>query len=353
MNSRIFALFIFFLTIMPLASLAQDASTCAVYLTGIGCPNCAKTDPVLLANFTRDNPDLVIIEYEIYDLEQQNSETAAQYFTNYLTSDEPPGIPLLIFNKENKLRGRIEVLDAGGLAQQIGSNDCPLPDGTSVPFSELDITELPGEIKIWTKNRVLLPGIGGDSQTLKQLLLADNITQALQETEYEEKAAHSVQISEGNLAFDNAVKLDGWTLQWRGESLEPVVQDEGFQLPGWAIIGIAVLGLAGLSHLFKNGARKKDYLLVIVAIAFLAGFYLFATSVSPDALKDMGSTMPLDVHRAHRTNRRLQPMQHVCAHFPARTPCVSITLQKTNIRDRIHFRGSRLHDILLLHGSMA
>ena len=41
-------------------SLAVDV--CSVYLTGIGCKNCAATDPVLFIDLVELYPQLIIIE---------------------------------------------------------------------------------------------------------------------------------------------------------------------------------------------------------------------------------------------------------------------------------------------------
>ena len=38
----------------------KTGSISAVYLTGIGCPNCAKTDPVILQETLSMNPELFI-----------------------------------------------------------------------------------------------------------------------------------------------------------------------------------------------------------------------------------------------------------------------------------------------------
>ena len=48
---------------------SDNGDICAVYITGIGCPNCAVTDPVVFSEFTANYPNLVIIEYEILYLD--------------------------------------------------------------------------------------------------------------------------------------------------------------------------------------------------------------------------------------------------------------------------------------------
>ena len=34
---------------------------CTVYITGVGCPNCAITDPILLTEYTKENLSLIHI----------------------------------------------------------------------------------------------------------------------------------------------------------------------------------------------------------------------------------------------------------------------------------------------------
>src|SRR3989339_1368351 len=147
----------------------------AVYITGIGCSNCAVTDPRLFIETTNVNLDLIIFEYEIYKLSEDNQDTKNEYFKNYLKNDRP-GVPFLILNKDKTYIGRFEVMKASEQIININSNAFPKPDGSNVSFKDLDIVNLPGNIKIWTKNRVLLPGKGGDNTVLKKLLLDKDLS---------------------------------------------------------------------------------------------------------------------------------------------------------------------------------
>ena len=57
----ILAGFILALTIST--AVAQEDKICAIYFTGVGCPHCAKTDPVVIKELTNEYNNLAIIEY--------------------------------------------------------------------------------------------------------------------------------------------------------------------------------------------------------------------------------------------------------------------------------------------------
>ncbi len=123
----------------------NEQSTCVVYFTGIGCPHCAKVDPVLLEELPEKYPDLVIIEYEIYQ-ERENAPLLYEYNDVYGSG---LGIPLIIFGKDDFLIGDTPILEniEKKLEEKKG-NPCPLADGTVVDFEELDFSKLSGKPKI-------------------------------------------------------------------------------------------------------------------------------------------------------------------------------------------------------------
>lgn len=136
-------------------SQAQENYICAVYITGIGCPNCAIIDPVVLSEWTQKYPNLVVIEYEIYKNHEENYPPADKYFKNYIPEGVRPGIPLLILNKENVFLGRFEVLEAENRIKEISENKCPLSEGTSQKFEDLDPNNLSGKPSIWANGEEL------------------------------------------------------------------------------------------------------------------------------------------------------------------------------------------------------
>lgn len=145
-------------------SRAQENYICVVYITGIGCPNCAITDPVVLSEWTEKYPNLVVIEYEIYKNREANYDTTSKYFENYATP--PYGIPFLILNKENIFVGRFDVLEAEDKIATLIENECPLPGGGSQKFEDLDPNNLPGKPSI-VKQTEPEKGLAAISETVK------------------------------------------------------------------------------------------------------------------------------------------------------------------------------------------
>lgn len=140
---------IFFILLFSLFLLSRPAaaneSTCIVYFTGIGCPHCAKADPVLLEELPEKYPDLVIIEYEIYQ-ERENAPLLYEYNSVYGSG---LGIPLIIFNKDNFIIGDGPILEfIEEMIKEQKGNPCPLVNGSSVNFEELDVSTLLGKPKI-------------------------------------------------------------------------------------------------------------------------------------------------------------------------------------------------------------
>jgi hypothetical protein len=126
----------------------QENSVCLVYFTGIGCPHCAQTDPVVLGQLLKEYPNLKIIEYEIYQ-ERENASLLYEYNDLYGSG---LGIPLIIFGQDRFLVGDTPILN--NIRQEIekGNNPCPLIDGSSIDFEELDLSSLPGKPKIWSQS---------------------------------------------------------------------------------------------------------------------------------------------------------------------------------------------------------
>jgi hypothetical protein len=198
---------------LPFAS--AQGKLCAVYVTGIGCPNCAITDPAVTSGFAADNPDYVVIEYEIYQKNADNYPVADGYFSSYIPQGVRQGVPFLILGTENTYIGRYEVLEAESAIAGMSSNDCPMPDGSSVNFGNLDISSLEGKPNIWTSDRVLVSeGGGAESGLLRDLLFGEDIEAALEGSDYEETEPVPVKLSGSEVNFEHAVQLDGWLFQW-------------------------------------------------------------------------------------------------------------------------------------------
>ena len=99
----------------------------------------------------------------------------------------------------------------------IGTNDCPLPDGNSIDFNDLDISELPGNPKIWTNDRVLIPQSYQNDDILKKLLTEDNLTGTFASGGFSLSEDKSVPLSGGQISFQHAVKMGTGSFMWNGE----------------------------------------------------------------------------------------------------------------------------------------
>lgn len=151
LNPKIFFLVLIlgiFVILIPGFSFAQEDTVCAVYFTGVGCPHCANTDPVILEDLPKEYSNLVVIEYEIYQ-QRENAPLLYTYNENY---NSGLGIPLIIFNKDEHIIGDRSILNNIREAIEKGPNPCPLIDGSSVDFQNLDLASLPGNPKIWTSS---------------------------------------------------------------------------------------------------------------------------------------------------------------------------------------------------------
>jgi MFS family permease len=315
------------LSIAPLFQISADDWITGTYLTGVNCPNCAATDPIVLRKALDSNPKFILFEYEIHKYGKQNREIALEYFNNYL-ENEIAGVPCLILNKENVAIGRMEVPH---LADSIIKNramrgQIPLSDGTSVSFSELDLTSLPGFVHIWHRNRILVPkdGTNGDNEALKKVFTADSVEKALRNIKHEKVEAFDIQVAKDYISFDHAVKIGDWILLWKNdapakpESIgEDIEKDGGTTVSvgeekdgsaggNFAVFGVFLLlliffifYLIDRKNMIKAGTlpamseSQKNFLVVGAALVFLVGFFFLATTVSPSAIEDMGYQLPL------------------------------------------------------------
>jgi len=325
-------LVLFLLSITSVVSAQENnqEKICVIYITGIitgiGCPNCAITDPALLSEYTSKYPNLIVVEYEIYDLRASNQDIANKYFESYIPNIRA-GIPLIIFNKNQIGLGRFQVLDSKEIIKTLDSNNCPLPDGSSVNFHDLDLTSLQGNIKIWTKNRVLISGDKGNNELLKNLLITEDIYSTLEDINLEEIKPKPISISDGQIEFSisdgqiefsHAVKIDDWILEWNGESSivstgETEIYDEKginhvtespWKSWYWVVIIFIFFIISFFLYKFKIlkkcmrvclTEKQKNYLIIGISILFLVGFFILAKKISPEFLEKMGYTLPLPI----------------------------------------------------------
>ncbi len=205
--------------LLPVSMSAQSGEdTFVVYFTGIGCPHCANVDPVLLHDWVNKYSNLYVIEYEIYQ-KSQNAHLIEKYNQ---TCNSGYGIPLVIFNKENSLVGDKTILsDFDSYFNKSSGNKILFPDGTEGELEDID--SLPIYSKIWTKDRIAIKessGEGGD--LLIDFLKGYDVNEIINNDNAKLTQAESVAFSGSEVTFDNAVNINGWVLQWNGESVKGV-----------------------------------------------------------------------------------------------------------------------------------
>jgi len=286
---------------------ASSEVVCGVYLTGVGCSNCAVIDPVLFQRIVPDYPNLVIFEYEIYKAGKENEQVKNSYFQSFYPG-QPIGVPTFIFNNEKKAVGRIKVAELLEGLDGVSSNPCPMPDGTSVDLQNFDVKTLSGKVNIWTKNRVLsISQGGGDNRIFKELLLAPNVWKVLPTVPYEKIEPVPVEISQNVLLFRYAVRVGDWILQWNDAMPEASKNSAGniggviIRLFFGLIIIVVMMSLLKIEKTPKGftlklrdtGKKEKDYLAVGLAVIGLVAFFIFAKNINPAALEKAGYFMPL------------------------------------------------------------
>jgi len=192
----------------------------AIYFGGIGCPHCARVAPVLQRKVNEGS--LIIIEYEIYK-NLANSQALSEYADSYSLS---LGIPQVLFNNESKESGDTPIL--GKLDQMIEEaeeNTIYLANSKSVSFDELNLNDLKRYPTFYSKDRVairesLTTLSSEQNRMIKNFISANAIEQAIEGLDGKSRKTERVDYSGGTLTFQNALEINGWLLQWNGESVD-------------------------------------------------------------------------------------------------------------------------------------
>ncbi len=288
LNKVIILLTILFILFVDMqTALATEKDVCAVYFTGIGCPHCAKADPFVLGDLLNKYPNLLIIEYEIYQ-SQENAPLIYEYNNKY---NSGLGIPLIIFENSH-IAGDSPILKNTEETINKGSSKCPLLK-KQINFNELDINSLQGKPKIWTKNRVLIKkdnkyifqwnGEFNDitkfskeninKEDLLQLILTDNLHETLKSIEYKGIEPEPVALSGQYINFENAIEL---TIEQ--ESINQETKLTFIKLISLAFVdavnpcALAVLTLMLIAILTYNPKKKKNVLLA--GFAFVCSVFI-------------------------------------------------------------------------------
>ncbi len=287
-------------------SFAENIETplCAVYFTGVGCSHCAKTDSVVLQDLSKEYPNLIIIEYEIYQ-QRENAPLFDKYCQNYklppcILGGPTPccGLPIIIFTESHQeiIAGDKPILEnVRERIEKLEGNPCPLISGDSQRFEDLNLATLPGQPKIWTRNGILVKiseeegwifGWKGEevreksskqinsNEVLQNLVITEDITNVINEIHYTSIGPIYIPLSGAYIHFDNAVSFKVKT--------EPEVPLETkltlAKVLSLAVVdavnpcALAVLGLMLIAILTYNPQKRRNVLLA--GLAFVVSVFV-------------------------------------------------------------------------------
>lgn len=199
---------------LPRLTFADDV--CVTYMSGIGCPHCARVDPYIMGNWLRAYPNLVVIDYEVFQ-QSQNAYLLNSYNDKYHSGT---GVPVLIISENKIMIGDSPILsDAPPFFNNSAGNNCSLLTG-SKSFKETKFSELPGYPKIWKGNKILIKkGAGGNDTLLHELMTNCDLSSVLNGTTYQTMDPEEVQLSGSNVKFQHAISLGSWVFQWNGTGI--------------------------------------------------------------------------------------------------------------------------------------
>jgi hypothetical protein len=249
-----FLLIILFLALSGLSCVvaAEDAkdTVCVFYFTGIGCPHCANVDPVILGDWLQEYPELVVIEYEVY--QHTDNQGVFRYLAQQfnLTS---LGVPNAVFGRGLSMAGDTPILSSVPPILENRENITAQYGGVFLTIERLNLDGIPGSPQIWHQDRVLIRNGNEreDEMFLKDLLVAEDLNDAVVGRSYAEIEPVAVNISGGAIPFDHAIAVKGWTLQWNGDALSPPPTTPAAPVAWY--LGIGAIGAAALVASGRKG----------------------------------------------------------------------------------------------------
>lgn len=292
----LFALALILITTVSLAQAQESQTICSVYFTGVGCPHCAAADPVILKEYPNENPNFVVIEYEIYQT-PENAEVFNKYLSNEVIT---AGIPQILIGGESE---KGEYSSGGGPTttwakekiQTLDYAKCTLSNSTEQYFEELNLGELPGKPKIWANNKVLIKekeeiqeektviswifqwndeykktenSYLVDRDFLKKILF-ESVEENILELEYTKIEPVPVSLSGQEVNFENAIKFET-TFEKDPSTKESLTLAKLISLAAVDAVNpcaLAVLTLMLIAILTYNPKNKKNLLLAGLAFS--------------------------------------------------------------------------------------
>lgn len=196
--------------IVPPASEPVDDGewTNLIYFTGIGCPHCAKTDPVVLKDRVRQG-DVMIFEYEIYR-DHMNGPLLMEYNKTY---GARPAVPQIIAAPGDSgiVSGDTPLLRSLETLIKLHKGNDVMLSTKAVSFDDLSFVKLSHKPKIWFKDRMAAREDSSSLQdeSVKAFLLEGTVPEGCAP----EKKAYG-QLSGSRIRFKAACRYDGWVFMY-------------------------------------------------------------------------------------------------------------------------------------------
>jgi len=281
--------------------------SCFVYFTGVGCPHCARTDPVVLEKELTAHPNLIILEYEIYK-ERSNAPLISSYNDHY---NSGLGIPLFIISPQETVIGDNPILNNIEKTIKENPNNPCLLLNKPLNFSQVNIDSLPGKPKFWRKDRVLIARQADNKEggkEAKKYFLSPNLSSLATNNSFQHLTDIVAPLSGKKVVFSQGVKIGSWILAWNSPSSEsqinspnspstnnstspspinskPSPSSQAASAISWVKIislasvdainpcALAVLALMLSAILIYNPHKRKDVLLA--GLAFISAVFTF------------------------------------------------------------------------------
>ena len=288
MFKKIFTALLFLVLFLPIINIkAQEDKKFGITFTGIGCPHCAKVSPEIHKRV--QSGSLILIEYEMYKT-VANSQVLNTYIDNYKLD---MGVPQLMFSKDNRNTGDTPIIDN---IDEMISNAQPdtiyLSEGSFVKFENFNLNSLSRYPRIFSKDRIAvrysITTLSDDeNKQIKNFIYASEIDNAIEGLNGKSTKPQTIQTPSGNLIYENAIKVNGWLLQWNGISIENIVptnqeiikeeqtvSDDKLSIGKILSLGLAdsvnpcalsILALVLISIITYNPGKRKDILLAGLA----------------------------------------------------------------------------------------
>lgn len=268
----------------------------AVYFGGIGCPYCAKISSTLQKKVSEG--EMIIMEYEIYK-NLANSQALSEYADSYGLS---LGIPQILFDRENIKSGDSPILN--NLDQMIESapeDTIFLANGNSILFDDLNLNDIKRYPTFYSKDRIAvrksLTTLSEEQNAqIKNFISNSTVEGAISNLNGKKVKPSKFDYSGGSMIFQNAMEINGWLLQWNGESVDGTSNNTNSDETGstaasvsiWKTImlgladsvnpcAISVLALMLIAIVTYNPGSRKQVLLAgfsfILAVVIMYLFY--------------------------------------------------------------------------------